>query len=845
MALPGRLLLLFLTAAHAALQTCGGNQTPGPVANVSRVWSSNTSRDVLLCSVPGNGNEKLSFAAGFYCSSPCDAILFAVYITSGSGDIPVVVWSANRDLAAHQNATLSFTAGGDLVLANADGSVVWSTGTSGQFVIGMTITNSGNLVLFNDDYMPVWQSFENPTDSLLPGQMLAEGMMLRPNSSATNWTTSRQLYFTVRSDGLYAFAGSDQPQPYYRFELYSLYQVSNESITQYQYKPTFVTLVNGSLSIPGSDSLETKLPPAHSLQYLRFESDGHLRLYEWQEFKQRWVIAKDVFELHYCQYPTACGEYGICSSENCSTEGMNCLTTECSCPNTTYFKPIDNMRPTLGCAVENEISCQAMQDHQLVAIPNVAYFHLWGDSHGAPMTDEESCKKDCLSNCSCKAALFILYPNQTQALLYPDLSLSMSYLNTCYLLPEVLSLQAYLDPGYYSKDPVNARSTLYVKVQSTHLLPPSKKKTTFGYAIGATAAALVTLTIISMVIRKRCNRQRADESDFADLPGTITRFTFKMLKAATNDFSSKLGEGGFGSVFLGKLGNEMVAVKLLDRAGQGKKDFLAEVQTIGNIHHINLVKLIGFCVERSHRLLVYEYMPRGSLDKWIYYLHSNAPLDWGTRKRIITNVARGLSYLHDECRQRIVHLDIKPHNILLDDSFNAKVADFGLSKLIEREISKVVTRMKGTPGYMAPEWLTSQITEKVDVYSFGVVVMEIISGRKNIDYSQSEENVQLITLLQEKAKKGQLEDLVDKNSDEMHLHKEEVIEVMKLAMWCLQSDSSRRPSMSMVVKTMEGERAVDDNLGYNFFDLSPAISVPVEQLNSSLHPEASILSAPR
>ncbi|XP_052135346.1 G-type lectin S-receptor-like serine/threonine-protein kinase SD2-5 [Oryza glaberrima] len=769
MALPGRLLLLFLTAAHAALQTCGGNQTPGPVANVSRVWSSNTSRDVLLCSVPGNGNEKLSFAAGFYCSSPCDAILFAVYITSGSGDIPVVVWSANRDLAAHQNATLSFTASGDLVLANADGSVVWSTGTSGQFVIGMTITNSGNLVLFNDAYMPVWQSFENPTDSLLPGQMLAEGMMLRPNSSATNWTTSRQLYFTVR-------------------------------ITQYQYKPTFVTLVNGSLSIPGSDQLETKLPPAHSLQYLRFESDGHLRLYEWEEFKQRWVIAKDIFELNYCQYPTVCGEYGICLSEGCSTEGMDCSTTECSCPNTTYFKPIDNMRPTLGCAVETEISCQAMQDHQLVAIPNVTYFHLWGDSRGAPMTDEESCKKDCLSNCSCKAALFILYLNQTQALLYPDLSLSMSYLNTCYLLPEVLSLKAYLDPGYYSKD----RSTL-----------------------------------------KRCNRQRADESDFADLPGTITRFTFKMLKAATNDFSSKLGEGGFGSVFLGKLGNEMVAVKLLDRAGQGKKDFLAEVQTIGNIHHINLVKLIGFCVERSHRLLVYEYMPRGSLDKWIYYLHSNAPLDWGTRKRIITNVARGLSYLHDECRQRIVHLDIKPHNILLDDSFNAKVADFGLSKLIEREISKVVTRMKGTPGYMAPEWLTSQITEKVDVYSFGVVVMEIISGRKNIDYSQSEENVQLITLLQEKAKKGQLEDLVDKNSDEMHLHKEEVIEVMKLAMWCLQSDSSRRPSMSVVVKTMEGERAVDDNLGYNFFDLSPAISVPVEQLNSSLHPEASILSAPR
>uniref|UniRef100_A0A0D9UY18 Receptor-like serine/threonine-protein kinase n=1 Tax=Leersia perrieri TaxID=77586 RepID=A0A0D9UY18_9ORYZ len=784
MALPV-FLLFFLTASHATLQTYGDNQNPGPVANVSRVWSSNTSRDVLLRSVPGNGNRKLSFAAGFYCSSPCDAILFAVYITSGSGDVPMVVWSANRDLAAHQSATLSFTAGGDLVLADADGSIVWSTGTSGKYVVGMTITDSGNLVLFDYYNVPVWQSFENPTDSLLPGQMLMEGMMLRPNSSAINWTTSRMFYLTVRSNWLYAFAGSDQPQPYY--QLFP-YDGNNEIIAHYQYKPSCVTLVNGSISISGCVSPsyrpdETNLPPTRSLQYLRFESDGHLRLYEWQEFKQHWVIAEDIFELQYCEYPTACGEYGICSS----------------------------------------------------------------DIRGAPITDEESCKKGCLSNCSCKAALFVSYHlNSTLYLpdqFYPNLSSPMPYVNACYLLPQVLSLMTYLDTSNYPRE-AYWMSTLYLKVQSTHPHHPSKKKTALRYALGAAAAALVTLTVISMVIRQRVNRQRADEDDFADLPGTTTRFTFKILKAATNDFSSKLGEGGFGSVFLGKLGNEMVAVKLLDRAGQGKKDFLAEVHTIGNIHHLNLVKLIGFCAERSHRLLVYEYMPRGSPEKWIYYLHNNAPLDWCTRKRIITDIARGLSYLHHECKQRIVHLDFKPHNILLDDRFNAKVADFGLSKLIEREMSRVMTRMKGTPGYMAPEWLTSQITEKVDVYSFGVVVMEIISGRKNIDYSQPEENVQLITLLQEKAKKGQLEDMIDKNSEEMHLHEEEVIEVMKLAMWCLQSDSSKRPCMSVVVKAMEGERTVEDTLDYNFFNLSPAVSVPVEQL-SSVHPKASILSAPR
>ncbi|XP_002454975.2 G-type lectin S-receptor-like serine/threonine-protein kinase SD2-5 [Sorghum bicolor] len=290
------------------------------------------------------------------------------------------------------------------------------------------------------------------------------------------------------------------------------------------------------------------------------------------------------------------------------------------------------------------------------------------------------------------------------------------------------------------------------------------------------------------------------------------RFTFQSLQVATKDFSSKIGEGGFGSVFKGDLGNRLVAVKHLHQAVQGTKEFLAEVQTIGSLHHINLVRLIGFCTDKSNMLLVYEYMSKGSLDKWIYCGDNKAPLEWHTRCKIITNVAKGLSYLHEDCRQRIAHLDIKPQNILLDDNFNAKVADFGLSKLIERDQSSVITRMRGTPGYMAPEWLTSKITEKVDVYSFGIVLMEIICGRKNLDYSQPEDSIQLISLLQDKAKNGKLEEMIDRNSEDMRIHKEEVIEMMNLAIWCLQSDSSRRPAMSLVVKVMEGERQVEPNL---------------------------------
>jgi serine/threonine protein kinase len=338
-----------------------------------------------------------------------------------------------------------------------------------------------------------------------------------------------------------------------------------------------------------------------------------------------------------------------------------------------------------------------------------------------------------------------------------------------------------------------------------------------------------------------------EEEEFGGLQGAPMRFTFKQLKVATDQFSHKLGEGGFGSVFKGQFADERIAVKRLDRTGQGKREFSAEVQTIGSIHHINLVRLIGFCAEKSHRLLVYEYMPKGSLDRWIYYRHNNdaPPLDWSTRCKIVTHIAKGLSYLHEECTKRIAHLDVKPQNILLDDNFNAKLSDFGLCKLIDRDISQVVTRMRGTPGYLAPEWLTSHITEKADVYSFGVVVMEIISGRKNLDTSRPEESIHLITLLEEKVKKDELVDLIDKNSSNMQAHKEDIVHMMKLAMWCLQIDCKRRPKMSEVVKVLEGTMNADTNIDHNFVATGPANFGIAEDVKSSAPPLASDVSGPR
>ncbi|XP_065638538.1 uncharacterized protein LOC136061294 isoform X3 [Quercus suber] len=329
----------------------------------------------------------------------------------------------------------------------------------------------------------------------------------------------------------------------------------------------------------------------------------------------------------------------------------------------------------------------------------------------------------------------------------------------------------------------------------------------------------------------------------------ITYFPF--TQDHPENFNKELGGGGFGTVFEGTLPDgTKVAVKRLDGFSQIQKSFLAEVETIGSIHHINLVRLIGFCAEKCHRLLVYEYMSNGSLDGWVFHQNLEMVLDWQHRKKIVLDVARGLTYLHEECRQKIVHLDIKPQNILLDENFNAKVSDFGLSKLVDHDQSRVVTNMRGTPGYMAPEWLSLVITEKVDVYSFGVVLLEILCGRRNLDRSQPEEAMHLLDLFRKNIEEDQLLDLVDKYSEDMQLHRAEVVSMMRVAAWCLQNDFTRRPSMSMVVKVLEGDVNVESDLDYFFSNPSlPNMRAGVE--NQEVHIVTttpllpSVLSGPR
>lgn len=286
---------------------------------------------------------------------------------------------------------------------------------------------------------------------------------------------------------------------------------------------------------------------------------------------------------------------------------------------------------------------------------------------------------------------------------------------------------------------------------------------------------------------------------------------------ATDGFSEAnlLGQGGFGYVHKGVLPNgKEVAVKQLKAgSGQGEREFQAEVEIISRVHHRHLVSLVGYCITGSKRLLVYEFVPNNTLE---FHLHGKGrpTMDWPTRLKIALGSAKGLAYLHEDCNPKIIHRDIKAANILLDLKFEAKVADFGLAKLSSDVNTHVSTRVMGTFGYLAPEYASSgKLTEKSDVFSFGVMLLEMITGRRPVDTTQSFMDDGLLDwarpLLLRATEDGVYDGLVDPKLRDNYDHNE-MARMVACAAACVRHSARRRPRMSQVVHALEGEASLSD-----------------------------------
>uniref|UniRef100_A0A2P2IUA3 Uncharacterized protein MANES_15G092500 n=1 Tax=Rhizophora mucronata TaxID=61149 RepID=A0A2P2IUA3_RHIMU len=308
---------------------------------------------------------------------------------------------------------------------------------------------------------------------------------------------------------------------------------------------------------------------------------------------------------------------------------------------------------------------------------------------------------------------------------------------------------------------------------------------------------------------------QATEVDGALTIRNVNFYSYKDLRLATNNFSpdNKIGEGGFGSVYKGRLKDDtVVAIKVLSaHSSQGVREFLNEIKTIAVIEHDNLVKLYGCCTEGNHRILVYGYLENNSLAHTLLGgSHSGNQFSWSTRRKICIGVARGLAFLHEDVHPHIVHRDIKASNVLLDKDFEPKISDFGLAKLFPDNMTHISTRVAGTIGYLAPEYaIRGQLTRKADIYSFGVLLLEIVCGRSNTNKRLSLDEQYLLERVWQLYRKGELLCLLDTSVDGDY-NEEEACRYLKIGLLCIQDKPKIRPSMSTVLKMLMGETDVND-----------------------------------
>ncbi|XP_037459342.1 G-type lectin S-receptor-like serine/threonine-protein kinase SD2-5 [Triticum dicoccoides] len=704
------------------------------------------------------------FGFGFASSSASESTSYLLQVVHLG--TTTVIWTANANSPVSHSDSFEFDKDGKAYLQSA-GSSVWTANISGK-ATSMQLLDSGNLVVLGEDSAsPLWQSFSYPTNTLLSGQSFSDGMTLVSHSTEQNTTHTLQ----IKSGDMMLYAGF---QPYWSALQDSRLIVNKDgAIYSANLSSTSWSFYDKSGSLLSQLIIAQKGDANTTLAAVLGE-DGSIAFYMLQSANGKTNLPIPIPQDS-CDTPTHCQPYSICNSG-----------TGCQCPSGRGSYP--NCDPGLVSP------CKSKEVFQLAQLDSGVGYIGTSFTSPVPKTNITGCKNTCMGNCSCIAVFF---DQKT---------------GNCFIFDQIGSLQ--------QKGASKTNFSSFIKVSSSGSGQAGSGNDNGNHNIIIVVIIVVTLAVIGGLIyvgffiyrRKRYPPSSQDEAGSSEddgylqtISGAPVRFTYRELQDATNNFSNKLGQGGFGSVYLGTLPDgSRIAVKKLEGIGQGRKEFRSEVTIIGSIHHIHLVKLRGFCAEDSHRLLAYEYMAKGSLERWIFRTKEDDPLlDWDTRFNIALGAAKGLAYLHQDCESKIIHCDIKPENFLLDDNFLVKVSDFGLAKLMSREQSHVFTTMRGTRGYLAPEWITNYaISEKSDVYSYGMVLLEIISGRKNFDPVEGSEKAHFPSFAFKKLEEGDLREILD--SKLRYNDKDERLEIaIKVALWCIQEDFYQRPSMSKVVQMLE------------------------------------------
>ncbi|KAI3457034.1 hypothetical protein Pfo_013697 [Paulownia fortunei] len=759
-----------------------------------------------------------SFELGFF--SPGNSRNLYVGIWYKNITVKTVIWVANREIPLRNSTSgvLKVIEPGILALLNDTNNIVWSSNTSrvAQNPV-LQLLDSGNLVLrdANNDQPEnyLWQSFDYPTDTFLPGMDFGLNTVTGEENYLSSWKTNED---PAPGDFTFSLDRAGYPQVITKRGAVSLYRMGPwngqvfSGTPNVRKDPTFTFGLyknKEGVFYYREDAIDRSV-----ISRFTMSPTGVGQRWTWVDRTQGWVLYLNI-PADNCDTYKLCGAYGSCNIVNSPVCG--CLDK---------FMPKDpegwvRADWSNGCIRRTPLNCtvgDGFLKYSSIKLPDGR--NSW---YNESMTLEE-CKVECLQNCSCTA--------------YTNLNISGGGSGCLLWFGDLVDIRVLSADG----------QDLYIRMASSELGSSTERKKVLIVSLTLVGMVLVGLSLLLYIWKRRKNDTkrrksgRQDETHNKDLE--LPLFDLSTISKATDNFSlkNKLGEGGYGPVYKGTLeeGQDIAVKRLSKTSMQGLDEFKNEVICIAKLQHRNLVKLLGCCIEGEEKMLIYEYMPNKSLNLILFDQKNRASLDWPMRFNIVNGIARGLMYLHQDSRLRIIHRDLKASNILLDSEMNPKISDFGIAKRFRgNETEDMTSRVVGTYGYMSPEYAVhGRYSVKSDVFSFGVIVLEIVSGKRNSAFSYGDRHLNLLGHAWTLYKEGRSIELVDTclhNSGSLW----EVLRLIHVGLLCVQQFPDDRPSMTSVVSMLDNEVMLPQASHPGFFTESDRFA---SESTGSTNPASSI-----
>ncbi|KAL0012593.1 hypothetical protein SO802_007701 [Lithocarpus litseifolius] len=745
-----------------------------------------------------------TFKLGFFSPVNSTNRYIGIWYNKNSAFPAQWVWVANRQNPLKDaSGVVTISDDGNLLVLDGQKRIIWSSNATNTVVnSNAKLLDSGKLVLQDTNGSIIWESFQFPTDTMLPNMKISSNARTGKKDQLTPWKSPSDPSIGSFSCGMkprslpQAFIWKDG-SPFWRSGPWNTRNFIGipEMYSVYHHGFSLVEDPDGTLSL---SFFYVNL----SLSHFVLTSQGNVELRYWDDEKEDWEVWWKALKSE-CDVYGKCGAFGSCDSRSLPI---------CTClrgfePNN--IKEWSRGNWTSGCVRRTPLQCGRVNTtggeaskmdgfltRKMMKVPD---FADWSAAH------EDDCRQQCLQNCSC---IGYAYDVGTGCMSWT---------------------RSLIDTLQFSSGGVD----LYIRVAYSELDKEGdvKKIITITVVIGTVSISICTFILWRWIAKQKAMKKKAkgillfnreeahkkfpSESMLGDKLNQVQvqelpLFNFEKLTSATNNFhqSNKLGQGGFGPVYRGKLsdGQEVAVKRLSKTSGQGLEEFMNEMVVISKLQHRNLVRLLGCCVEGEERMLIYEYMPNKSLDAFLFDPHKEKLLDWRRRFNIIEGIGRGLLYLHRDSRLRIIHRDLKASNILLDKELNPKISDFGMARIFGGNEDQANTnRVVGTYGYMSPEYaMEGRFSEKSDVFSFGVLLLEILSGRRNYSFNKDEQSMSLLGFAWKLWNANNIMALIDPMISEPCFEME-ILRCIHVGLLCVQDFAEDRPNVSVVISMLKSE----------------------------------------